>query len=66
LDLYFSERHRNHFFFKGTFIKWKWIVKYHHIAIEPDLFKSRAQDLLRQGLTYLDRDSDVEACESLK
>jgi endonuclease YncB( thermonuclease family) len=27
---------------------------------------SRAQDLLRQGHTYLDRDGDGEACESLK
>jgi len=27
---------------------------------------SRAQDLLRQGHSYLDRDSDGEACESLK
>lgn len=27
---------------------------------------SRAQELLRQGHTYLDRDSDGEACESLK
>ena len=27
---------------------------------------SKAQDLLRQGHTYLDRDDDGEACESLK
>jgi len=27
---------------------------------------SRAQDLLRQGNTYLDRDGDWEACDSLK
>jgi endonuclease YncB( thermonuclease family) len=27
---------------------------------------SRAQDLLKQGHTYLDRDGDGEACESLK
>jgi len=27
---------------------------------------SKAQDLLRQGHTYLDRDGDGEACESLK
>jgi len=27
---------------------------------------SRAQELLRQGHTYLDRDGDGEACESLK
>jgi len=27
---------------------------------------SRAQDLLRQGHTYLDSDGDGEACESLK
>jgi hypothetical protein len=27
---------------------------------------SRAQDLLQQGHTYLDRDGDGEACESLK
>jgi len=27
---------------------------------------SRAQDLLRQGHAYLDRDGDGEACESLK
>lgn len=28
--------------------------------------RSRAQDLLKQGHTYLDRDGDGEACESLK
>ena len=27
---------------------------------------ARAQELLRQGHTYLDRDGDGEACESLK